>query len=35
VNRQMEELAKLGKANHATVEPPSVPEEQVLSTQKL
>jgi len=35
VNRQMEELAKLGKANHATVEPPSVQEEQVLATQNL
>ena len=35
VNRQMEEMAKLGKANRATVEPPSVTEEQILATQKL
>lgn len=34
VNRQMEEMAKLGKANRATVEPPSVTEEQILATQK-
>jgi UDPglucose 6-dehydrogenase len=35
VNRQMEEMAKLGKANRATLEPPSVTEEQILATQKL
>jgi UDPglucose 6-dehydrogenase len=32
VNKQMEELAKLGKAKHATVEPPIVREEQVLAS---
>jgi UDPglucose 6-dehydrogenase len=35
VNRQMEEMAKLGKANHATIEPPGVTEEQILATQNL
>jgi UDPglucose 6-dehydrogenase len=35
VNRLIEEMAKLGKANRATVEPPSVIEEQMLTTQKL
>jgi UDPglucose 6-dehydrogenase len=35
VNRQMEEMAKLGRANRATLEPPSVTEEQVLTAQEL
>jgi len=35
VNRQMEEMAKLGKANHATIEPPSMTEDELLATQKL
>ena len=30
VNRHMEEMAKLGRANHATLEPPSVPKKQVF-----
>jgi UDPglucose 6-dehydrogenase len=34
VNRKMEEMAKLGSANRATVKPPSVTAEQVLTTQK-
>jgi UDPglucose 6-dehydrogenase len=35
INRQMEEMAKLGRANHATVEPPLVTGEQVVVKQKL
>jgi UDPglucose 6-dehydrogenase len=35
VNRQMEEMAKLGRANRATLEPPSVREEQDLTAQEL
>jgi UDPglucose 6-dehydrogenase len=35
VNREMEEMAKLGRANRATMEPPGVTEEQVLDAQKL
>jgi UDPglucose 6-dehydrogenase len=34
INRQMEEMAKLGKANHATIEPPSATAEQILTTEK-
>ena len=34
VNRHMEEMAKLGRANHSTVEPPSAPKKQVLSAQQ-
>jgi UDPglucose 6-dehydrogenase len=35
VNKHMEEMARIGKANHSTIEPPCTADDEVLATQTL